>query len=74
MADPDTVWIISKGVVAGDIAKGRLTPLRIDMTPTCGAVGIMSRAEEVPSVGNRMFSKLLSELIETDKLNGIVIS
>ncbi|MDO7627483.1 MAG: pca operon transcription factor PcaQ [Loktanella sp.] len=66
MADHDTVWIISKGVVASDIAKGRLAPLVIDMALTRGAVGIMSRSEEVPSVANRAFSKLLNELSEAD--------
>lgn len=59
-ADPDTVWVISKGVVAEDIAQGRLVPLKLDMTQTLGAVGIMSRAEEVPSVATRAFSKLLN--------------
>ena len=56
MADPNTVWIISKGVVAQDIANWRLVRLQIDMAPTLGAVGIMSRAEEVPSVATRSFS------------------
>lgn len=60
MADPNTVWIISKGVVAQDIAKGRLVCLQIDMAPTLGAVGVMSRAEEVPSVATRSFSKVLN--------------
>lgn len=62
MADPGSVWIISKGVVADDIAQGRLALLKLDMAATLGAVGIMSRAEEVPSVATRAFSKLLSEI------------
>ncbi len=62
LADPNTVWIISQGVVAGDIADGRLVKLELDMSATRGAVGIMSRAEEVPSVATRSFSKLLSEV------------
>ncbi len=61
MADPETVWIISKGVVTDDIAAGRLRVLDIDMSATSGAVGIMSRAEEVPSVATRLFAKLLNE-------------
>ncbi len=61
IADPNTVWIISKGVVADDIAKGRLVRLEIDMGSTQGAVGIMSRAEEVPSVATRTFAKLLND-------------
>jgi len=62
LADPNTVWIISKGVVADDVAAGRLAMLDIALTSTQGAVGIMSRAEEVPSVAARRFVKHLSEL------------
>ncbi|WP_108482523.1 pca operon transcription factor PcaQ [Oceaniglobus ichthyenteri] len=64
LADPQTVWIISRGVVAGDIDQGRLATLEIDMAATRGAVGIMSRAEELPSVATRVFSKLLNELCQ----------
>lgn len=64
LEDPNTVWIISRGVVADDIAEKRLVPLEIEMPSTRGAVGIMSRAEEVPSVTTRTFSKLLSDLCE----------
>lgn len=66
IADPNTVWFISRGVVANDIAKGRLVPLMIDMTLTRGAVGIMSRSGEVPSVAQRRFSTLLRALCEQD--------
>lgn len=62
IADPGTVWIISRGVVENDIATGVLVQLEIDLTPTRGAVGIMSRSEEVASVAQRAFSRLLSEM------------
>ena len=62
MSDPDTVWIISAGVVANDIAQGHLVALPLDMTATNGAVGIMSRSDEVPSVATRRFSKGLHDL------------
>ena len=62
LADPSTVWIISEGVVAEDIAQGRLKVLDIDMGATEGAVGIMSRSEEVPSVATRTFTTLLHGL------------
>jgi len=68
LADPQTVWFISRGVVAEDIAKGRLVPLALDMAPTRGAVGIMSRAEEIPSVAARTFTTLLNGLCENDDL------
>ena len=62
VAEPNTVWIISKGVVADDIAKGRLVRLKIEMASSQGAVGIMSRAEEVPSVATRTFARLLNDM------------
>lgn len=62
LGDPETVWIISRGVVAEDIAAGHLVVLEIDLPSTQGAVGIMSRAEEVPSVATRSFARLLSTL------------
>lgn len=62
LADAATVWIISRGVVAQDLAAGRLVPLDLDMTPTIGAVGIMSRAEEVPTAAARAFGRVLGRL------------
>lgn len=59
LADAATVWVISHGVVAGDIAEGRLVPLQIDTGLTAGAVGVMSRAEEVSSVPARAFLRAL---------------
>jgi LysR family pca operon transcriptional activator len=59
LGDPETVWFISRGVVAADIAEGRLVCLGLDMTPTAGAVGIMARAEEIPSAASRAFSRAL---------------
>lgn len=61
-SDANTVWIISKGVVADDIVSGRFVQLNVDMSATLGAVGIMSRAEEIPSVATRSFSKMLNEI------------
>lgn len=59
--DINTVWIISKGVVAGDLAKGLLVALDLEMGPTAGAVGIMSRAEEIPTVAARAFGRALMD-------------
>lgn len=55
LADPRTVWFISLGVVAGDIEDGVLTRLDLDTSGTVGAIGIMSRAEEIPSAATRAF-------------------
>lgn len=39
-------WFISRGVVADDLASGRLIELAVDMTETRGAVGLTSLAGE----------------------------
>lgn len=57
MADPNCVWVISRGVVADDLLNESLIKLDIDMAPTIGAVGLMSVAEDVPTPAFRMFSK-----------------
>ncbi|PRD44603.1 pca operon transcription factor PcaQ [Phyllobacterium phragmitis] len=46
----DAVWIISAGVVAGDIADGKLAALPIDTSETRGPVGLTIRADAVPSL------------------------
>ncbi len=62
LADPNTVWFISRGVVAGDIREGRLVPLDIDTSATVGPVGMMTRAEEIPSAASRAFARVLSRV------------
>jgi len=47
LSDPKLVWIITHGVVADDLRKGNLAKLSIDTQATQGAVGIMTRAQEV---------------------------
>ncbi|MFM1863321.1 MAG: hypothetical protein RLZ26_1843 [Pseudomonadota bacterium] len=59
LSDPNTVWFISRGVVAADLATGQLGQLSLDTTATTGAVGIMSRADEVASTAQRAFARLL---------------
>lgn len=46
----DAVWIISSGVVAGDIADGVFEALPIDTSETKGPVGLTLRADAVPSL------------------------
>ena len=45
----DALWIISSGVVAADIASGRLKALPIETGLTAGPIGIMARAEDEPA-------------------------
>lgn len=42
----DAVWIISHGVVAGDLREGMLAELKVDTRITLGPVGISARADE----------------------------
>ena len=60
--DPDMVWFITKGVVAEDIASGRLVALGLDLSATLGAVGIMARAEEVPPPAARSFIRCVTRV------------
>ncbi|MCC1494640.1 pca operon transcription factor PcaQ [Cognatishimia sp. F0-27] len=57
LCDPELVWFISRGVIADDVAAGRMVALELDMTATVGAAGIMSRSEEVPSALVRAFAR-----------------
>lgn len=55
------IWIISEGVVARDIAAGRMVSLPIDTSPMAGPIGIMARSEEDPTPPMRLFRQALLE-------------
>lgn len=46
----DAIWIISSGVVAGDIEDGVLAALPLDTTETRGPVGLTLRTDATPSL------------------------
>lgn len=46
----DAIWIISEGVVAGDIEDGVLAALPLESTETRGPVGLTMRADTLPSL------------------------
>jgi LysR family transcriptional regulator, pca operon transcriptional activator len=48
--DSDSIWIISEGVVARDIADGVLAALPVDTSETKGPVGLTVRTDSVPSL------------------------
>ncbi|MEM6389165.1 MAG: pca operon transcription factor PcaQ [Pseudomonadota bacterium] len=52
---PGSVWFTSRGVVAHDLAEGRLEALQIDTGATLGAVGAMARRSDVMSPVSRRF-------------------
>ena len=60
---PNAVWFISRGVVAAELADRTLTALDIPLTQTVGAVGIMSRDDDIPTSASQSFARLLSEAI-----------
>jgi LysR family pca operon transcriptional activator len=60
------VWIISQGVVARDIAAGRMALLPINTTEMSGPVGIMARSEEDPTPTIRLFRQALLSCLEKD--------
>lgn len=64
LSDPDTIWVISRGVVHNDIQEGRLVRLEIETGPTVGAVGIMSIADDVPTPAIRAFCSFLARAVK----------
>jgi len=59
----DAVWIISHGVVAGDLADGALVALPIDTAITLGPVGISTRAEEAHAPDLLLFMSAVREAV-----------
>ncbi|MEP2639681.1 pca operon transcription factor PcaQ [Roseobacter sp.] len=64
LANPDTVWVVSRGVVAQDLADECLVALPSDIVSARGAIGIMSRAKEAPSTAAVVFTTLLHDRCE----------
>ena len=62
LGDPGVVWFISRGVIADDLVTGRMAALDLDMGATLGAVGLMQRAEEIPSTLARAFARCVGEI------------
>lgn len=58
------IWIISQGVVAADLAAGRMVRLPIDTTAMAGPVGIMARSEDDPTPTMRLFRQALLASVE----------
>lgn len=61
----DAVWIISRGVVALDLAEGALAELAVAMADTSGPVGLTLRADGESSPVLRLFSAALREVTAT---------
>ncbi len=48
--ESEAIWIISEGVVAADIAEGKLAALPIDTRETKGPVALTMRTDTTPSL------------------------
>lgn len=59
------VWLISHGVVADDLATGRLAALAVDGALTAGPVGIIARSEEDPQPAARLMRRAVIEAAAT---------
>ena len=58
----DTVWIISYGVVADDLAEGVLQRLPVNAPPSQGPVGLTQRAGMPSSVSLQILTKAIREV------------
>lgn len=57
----NAVWVISQGVVQAELDAGRLVALDLSLDQTAGAVGIMTRADDIATSSARAFIKTLAE-------------
>ncbi|WP_425101699.1 pca operon transcription factor PcaQ [Tropicibacter sp. S64] len=57
----EALWFISEGVVAQDVADGRLALLPLDLTLTAGPVGLMTRPDSTPSRSQTLFTRALTQ-------------
>ncbi|MEQ5871704.1 pca operon transcription factor PcaQ [Sagittula sp. NFXS13] len=61
----DAVWFISEGVVAQDLADGRLHALPFDLSLTAGPVGLMTQPEAASSRSQQLFVQSLRVALES---------
>lgn len=62
--ESDAIWFISEGVVAREIAQGRLARLPIATGLTAGPVGMMTRAQNPETVEIRLFVQAVRNAVE----------
>ncbi|WP_334312326.1 pca operon transcription factor PcaQ [Cognatishimia sp. SS12] len=64
----DAIWVISKGVVANEMADGHLTCLPFDMGLTKGPVGLMTRPDDGSSPLQQMFKIAMERVVKRQGL------
>lgn len=60
----DAIWLISEGVVAGDLADGALATLPIDTSETKGSVGLTTRADTEQSAAVDIVARTIRETVK----------
>lgn len=68
--DSDAIWFISAGVVAREIAQGRLSRLPVATGLTAGPVGVMTRANHVENAGSALFRQAVHRAVDKLGLTG----
>ncbi|MFD1796625.1 pca operon transcription factor PcaQ [Paracoccus aurantiacus] len=63
-AQSDAVWVISSGVVANEIADGRLVRLPFSTAGTEGPVGLMRRAADRETAEMRLLARAAADAVE----------
>ncbi|MDX5595201.1 pca operon transcription factor PcaQ [Pseudovibrio sp. SPO723] len=60
--DHQAIWIISRGVIAAEIASGQFVELPIDTSSTRGAVGLVTRSDQQQGPASLFFSEILKDI------------
>ncbi|HWJ87205.1 MAG TPA: pca operon transcription factor PcaQ [Pelagibacterium sp.] len=60
--ETDAVWVISDGVIARDVAAGRLVPLPVDTSETRGAVGLTTREKVQGNASLDILCRIVREI------------
>ena len=62
ISQTDAVWIISEGVVANDVAAGKLALLPVDTSETTGPVGFTTRTDMAPAMATSSLIQAVREV------------
>lgn len=63
VAQSDAVWFISRGVVSGDLARGRMQVLATDAAYLSGAVGLTTRPGPAAASGVDLIRQITREIV-----------
>ena len=63
----DAIWVISRGVVADDVARGQLAMLAVDTGETLGPVGFTTRADAVQSLASSAFMQAVRDVAHSER-------